>query len=441
MNQRQVWWLNPAWVAGSMGLLVAVAAYLIPDAAYQLYWRTPKFFDVGALWTTLACVAFFVAGATVMQWRRGVAGYASYNWAADAPWGMLHKTFWFCFWASLAGYGAWAGVAASRGANLALVSGVLHGEKGASYVMKEVYLVTVSGVTTLTQLGLVALILGLLIGKAMGWRKVLLPLITLYVLAGARALFNSERLAVIELAIPTAVLLVQLVVLESPWWTPSRGRWLQLVPVIGMAGLVGLFGASEYFRSWSTFYSGGGQSFWEFVSLRLVGYYATALNNGTLLISRLETIGGPFFTLHFLWRFPLLNTLAHAAYPNLQLDNVEVDPYMSILQREANPEFNNGGGLLLPVIDYGFVGALLFWLIAGLVCGAAYRQFQKKRPAGLLFYPLLFTGVVEMVRIMYWGEGRAVTTYFVLIPLAWAWNSALRRTYSYRRQMIQQEGI
>ena len=439
-GQRQVWWLNPLWVAGGMGLLVSLAAYWIPDALYRAYWKTPKFFDAGALWTTLACVALFAAGTAVAQWTRSERPIAQ-DWTAGAPWAAIHKTFWICFWAALAGYAAWAGAAAARGADLALVSGVLQGEKGTSYVMKEVYLVTISGVTTLTQLGLAALILGILLGMATGWCKVAVPLVLLYVLAAARALFNSERLAVIELAIPTIVLVVRLGVLESRSWTARRGLWLQFAPVVGAGALVGLFGASEYFRSWSTFYSGGKQSFWEFVLLRLTGYYVTALNNGALLVSRLETIGGPYFTLHFLWRLPLFNTLAHAVYPNLQLDNLDVDPYMSVLEREANPEFNNGGGLLLPMIDYGFVGSLLFWLLAGLLCGAAYRQFQEKRPAGLLFYPLLFTGVVEMVRILYWGEGRVVTAYLALFPVVWMWTAACRRAHYQRRQLVHQESL
>jgi hypothetical protein len=38
---------------------------------------------------------------------------------------------------------------------------------------------------------------------------------------------------------------------------------------------------------------------------------------------------------------------------------------------------------------------------------------------------VFFIGVVEMTRILYWGEGRAFPVYLVLVPFAWA--SALWR--------------
>lgn len=416
-----------------MGVLVSLAAFFTPEFMYRVYWRTPKYFDDTALWISLACAVCFAAGAWLGTGRQSSRTNSNIGWDQNLPWDLLRTAFWFCFWASIAGYVAWAGVAAARGANLALVLSVLRGENGASYQMKEVYLVTVSGVTTLTQLGLVSMVVGVLIGVSKGWRLVRWPMATLFALAAARALFNSERLAIIEMAIPVAVLFFKLAVLGSPRHNARRQLWLSLLPFAGAIALILVFAASEYFRSWSTFYSGSGMGFWEFVTLRLMGYYVTALNNGALLMERIDTIGGPFFTLHFLWRFPLLNSLAHALYPALTLDDVATDPYMRILEREANPEFNNGSGLLPPIIDYGFAGALLFWLVAGLICGLAYRSFQKNHIAGLLFYPILFTGVAEVARILYWGEGRVVTAYFILAPLAWVCTGVLRR-----RQMAQQ---
>jgi hypothetical protein len=75
---------------------------------------------------------------------------------------------------------------------------------------------------------------------------------------------------------------------------------------------------------------------------------------------------------------------------------------------------------LLPVLDFGFAGALLYWLLAGVACGVLYRLFQQKRTAGLLFYPVLFVGAIELTRIIYWAEGRVFVPLCVLAVVVFA---------------------
>jgi predicted membrane-bound mannosyltransferase len=93
---------------------------------------------------------------------------------------------------------------------------------------------------------------------------------------------------------------------------------------------------------------------------------------------------------------------------------------MRYLTAEANPEFNNGGGFFLPIIDFGLAGALLYWVLAGVMCGILYRMFQQRRPAGLLLYPITFTSVIELSRIVYWAEGRVLLPMCVLTGIALA---------------------
>ncbi len=418
-RERELWWLNPAWIVAVMGTLLVFAAYIVPESMYRTYWKTPKFFDGHAARTTLACALIFALGAAVGGFRRRrAANPVTLDWKEQLPWKLIQRVFTASFYLCLFGYVAWAAVAVSRGANMTLVMGVLHGDKGASYVMKEVYLVTVSGVTTLTQLDMVCMVLAVMIGAAMGWRRVVLKLVVLVILALFRALMNSERLAVMELVIPGVVLFVRLVVMKSPRFTGRLWPLLRAAPVVGYAGLIGVFGASEYFRSWINYYAGGDLTFWQFVSLRLLGYYVTALNNGALLVQRIDPTGAPFFTLHVLWRFPILSGLANAVYPNLALASEDTDPYMRYLTAEANPEFNNGGGFQLPMLDFGFAGALLYWVLTGILCGILYRLFQEKHPAGLLMYPVIFVSVIELSRIIYWAEGRVFLPLCVLAAIA-----------------------
>jgi hypothetical protein len=254
----------------------------------------------------------------------------------------------------------------------------------------------------------------------------------LLALATIRALMNSERLAIIELAVPFIVIALRLGVLESKRIMGRFRAWLQFAP-IALGGLVlTLFAVFEYFRSWATYYAGGDQSFWAFVSMRLLGYYVTAVNNGALMVARIDPVGAPFAVMHFLWRFPGISTLTQAVFYNIKIDNADfapyIDPYMQILDREANQEFNNSSALFPPIVDFGAPGAFLYWLAAGLFCGLLYRWFSDGKIGGLLFYPIFFIGVTETTRIMYWGEGRAVIVYFVLLPLAWVCSSWARRT-------------
>lgn len=419
-----IWWLHPGWIVLAMGVVVITAAYLIPDSAFRLDWRTPKHFNAAALVVCCAAVAAFATGA--FSGALEPRGSATREPMQDLPWESIRKAFSFCFWSTVAGYVAWAGAAAARGASLSLVLGVLRGEKGASYVMKETYLGTISGVTTLTQFGIAAVVLGAMIAGEHGWKSVRLRFAALFLMAIARALFNSERLAIIELAIPAALVLIRLKVLGSETLSRRMRAFLPFAPVVGGVALLLLFAASEYFRSWSTFYAGSGLGFWEFASLRLVGYYVTALNNGAVLLRYVGTTGSPFFMLHFLWRFPLVSSVMDNLYPNLPWARGD-DPYLTVLDVNANPEFNNGSGYFMPALDVGLIGSLIFWLIAGLVCGLCYRLYTHGHVGGLLFYPVLFTGVVEMPRILYWGEGRIVPVYIVLAVIACRCLAMVRR--------------
>jgi hypothetical protein len=429
-RERELWWLNPAYIVGLMGGLLTLAAFIIPESMYRTYWRTPKYFDANALRMVLACVGVFTCGAMAGGFQRiykGAGQLSAVDWTERMPWTFLGRVFNGCFYLSLLGYLAWAGAAISRGATLELALGVLHGDKGASALMKEVYLVTISGVTTLTQLAIVCLLLAVLIGIREGWRRVLPKCGILLLLTLVRALLNSERLALMELVLPAGVLFVRLVILDSPRLGARLWNLLRAVPALGYAGLVVVFGASEYFRSWINYYAGGDMSFWQFVSSRLLGYYVTALNNGALLIQRIDPTGAPFFTFHLLWRFPILSGIADMLYPNLAIAANETDPYMRYLQVDANPEFNNGGGFLLPTLDFGFAAALLYWALAGIACGFLYRQFQQKRIAGLLFYPIVFVGAIELTRIIYWAEGRVFLPLCVLATVAFVCRSYARR--------------
>ena len=100
-----------------------------------------------------------------------------------------------------------------------------------------------------------------------------------------------------------------------------------------------------------------------------------------------------------------------------------------MLTQYGNPEFNNPGGLAVPVIDFGPVGALVFFLIAGVVIGFAYRSWRQGNPVGLLVYPVFFTGLLELPRYLYWTEGRVFPAMVFLLATAWFMTRSRRATF------------
>ena len=63
------------------------------------------------------------------------------------------------------------------------------------------------------------------------------------------------------------------------------------------------------------------------------------------------------------------------------------------------------------------LGALV--LLAGIVVGLAYRSWRAGGAYGLLVYPVLFTGLLELPRYLYWTQGRIVPAMVFLLVTAW----------------------
>src|SRR5882762_2407794 len=239
-----VWWLHPAFPFGAAGMLIGVLAYGIPESMYQTYWRTPKFFGLDGLEVTLAAVAVFTFGTILgagfigrlLGVRRGWDLKDS-SFQQVLTWKAIGKLFRASFYLCLLGYALWIALAVQRGMTPSVVLGVLSGEKGAIYDARFIYLPTVGGVTTLTQFGSAAMVLGAILGFSRGWRPVWSKLAIVVGLAILRAFVNSERFALIELAVPFFVAGVALRYIGS-----TRVGWVTrtvmvLAPLLGISAL------------------------------------------------------------------------------------------------------------------------------------------------------------------------------------------------------------
>jgi oligosaccharide repeat unit polymerase len=409
------------------GVGIGIAAYVIPDSTYRISWRTPKFFDVAGLRVTLACVLAFVSGSFC---GAGLLPRKPSTHTANAPgefpekwmWSMFRLSFYLC----ILGYVLWTGLAIQRGITIKAVLDILTGEKGAMYEARFTYLPTVGGVTTLSQFGTAMMILAANLAYRRGWRAVWGKVAIVLGLAAVRALVNSERFAIIELVVPFLVASLALRYIGSQSIGRRVRALVQFAPVIGVVALFSLFTGFEYFRSWSNYYAGRDLTLWEFSAMRLLGYYVTSFNNGSYLLQRLETLGAPYFSLHFLWMFPFSDRLVKHLFQNPLLESSEKWFYFPFLESEANVEFNNADGMLFPLMDFGIAGGLIYWLIIGLICGLVYELFCRKDALGIFLYPMIFLGLMEVPLTLYWGEGRAVPSLVLLtsIPLLFAFARA-----------------
>ena len=405
-------------------------ALWLPSEDYRAYWRTFRFVDWTVIALSLAALAGLIGGISAAM-RIGKPSPSSTS--SELIVRTLVETsiqpllFWYrvTFALTTAGYAAWFGAAWLRGLSLDELISVLLRRYNAIYALKDFYFQTIPGVTTLTQFGMAFMTIATLLGVTGHWQRVRWSMAFVLALGYLRAYFLSERLAIIELVVPPIVLICSQH--SSTWRAKSLPFRFILggAPAIGALLLVLFFASAEFFRSWIMLAGATESSLLGFSALRLTGYYVTALNNSMYLLKVCEDSNlFPGLTLDWLYRFPLIGQA-------LQLESglraLEHEGNFSILQDGANPEFTNTGGLLVPLIDYGWIGGFLFWLAAGYYIGRAWRSLLDNRLPGLLLYPMIFIGLLEIVRIPYLFLGRSVPSLVLLGGVAFAYSSFWRK--------------
>lgn len=295
-----------------------------------------------------------------------------------------------------------------------LLLNVLTGAGGASAVRHE--LSTIPGVTTMSQFGVAYVIFYLnqfwylktpFTHKRYKWYFILILGLTFL-----RVIAWSERLAIIELALPISVIFFS-------YRSDVKHRFVRIIKVLGpYCGIVFLFlffGILEFFRSWSSHYSSEGLSFWAFIGSRLLAYYFTALNNGAGLLS---VYSWPTYNLEsvFLWlyKFPLIG-------PVVEKVVIPDGPLSGYLDDYADPEFNNLSGIFTVFYDLGIVGGFLYAILWGGLLGYLYKTFTKSSGIGVVLYPAMLISVLEVMRIVYVAESRAFPVFMIITIGYWFW--------------------
>ncbi len=323
----------------------------------------------------------------------------------------MRRWFHVCVGLTVFGYLVWLGVGLKNGASPALFLDVVFSDDATVVEsIRDDYFPTIPGITTCTQFGLPAILLGLYV-YFLGDRKAIRWVAIIVALAVIRTILNSERLALIELVLPATILTIRMVVLpmKDYLWTRRAGI---VAPLVAPLMLMLVFGSFEYFRSWH-YYVDDFNSYPQFVVWRLSGYYTTSHNNGAMALETNQSRPLPYHTLEPFWKFPGVSG-SPLGYERLTGLDIE-ETHKHMLEDYGNPELNNGGGLFQPILDWGLPGSLVFWLGYGWLGGVLYYSYQRGNLGGLMLYPLVFQSILDVPRILVICSTRFTPAIVVLV--------------------------
>lgn len=412
LQLRWPWWVHPAWALMLLtGVTMLLAIGLSADT-YVTAWQVPKFIDGTDAGLLLVGLLTLFLGTVLASGMAARSGSVELRITPDQV-RYLRRAFKVLSLLTVLGYVFWAAQAFAEGVRLGDLLAVVSRQPDAISDLKA-NARPVAGLTTLTQFGPVAIAIGVLLrkvghgGKGYRW---------LVIFACVRGVFYAERLAIIEVLLPI-LLLAALTV--RPDVGRRRAALTRLGPLLAVPVLWLVFAVSEYTRSWVYYQQLTDSSFPTWVSLRLLGYYATGYNNSALLAEAHEGLSAPpYFTVDAFWNAPGVSSVL--APPPMQ------DWWTGVLIQNSNPEFNNTGSFLTTYAELGIVGMLVFWLVVGLVIGGVFSTMSKGSVPGLLAYATLFVGILELPRFIYWSQGRATPVILALLLVALTYRRVGRR--------------
>jgi len=129
----------------------------------------------------------------------------------------------------------------------------------------------------------------------------------------------------------------------------------------------------------------------------------------------------PFATIEALWTAPGLSSVG--MYEKLSAGSPSLDGRgtpdpLALLEKFGSIEFNNPSGYGEVFLDYGRFGAFAYFLLVGILAGVLYCRMRQSRATGLLFYPLIYVGLLEFPRYIHWAQGRTTPALVSLLVVA-----------------------
>ena len=405
----RAWWVAPPVMAILLWLTLLFAVAGLSPSTFRVYWKTPKFVDNDFTELFLWCTAAFALASFTMTQilRSGSHRRPRGTWLLEPG---FRKVVYRLYMLGVALTFLFAMVrVGGPGPFITQSTNVLSGG-GGSAALREAF-APVSGLTSLTQLGLLIAMVETINLK---WRTHVPDrrtsrrrLVVVVVFGITRSLLASERLAMVEILLPMFIVWARAHRLRSA----RQAVLVSLAPIVGMVTLVFAFAGTEYFRSYQSYKERIDDSLMEFSRNRLLGYYATALNNSAMHM-QYDTPKAPFaMALEGVLNWPGVRS-------TLQIGDPRRVDAKTLLEQYANEEFTNKAppGLLWleggPLYVVGFIAAF------GAIAGAAYAGYRYGSVGGAVWFGIVFTSVVEFPRIWYLTSAR-ISMVMVVCLIGW----------------------
>jgi hypothetical protein len=407
------WWAHPAAILLIWGPIGPIAAWATSSDSFIELWKTPKYFTATDLLVSLACL--FVCATVTIICGVDRSRPARYLEMTSAEVEVVKIALRGLFYLTIFGYAMWAAIGMLHGVSVADVVHAIRGEAGSISALKR-QIRPVAGITSCTQFGPLVVLLAALLRRAGAEPKARRYIGIIILLGLIRSVVYAERLAIFEVLAP-------LIVVHALFLPSSRQhKWLisvirAAIPLIAPLVLLGVFALFEFNRSWTGFYKDTyNGSYASFAVTRLEGYYATASNNSALIERDFDKkLPLPYYTVQWAWTLPGVSKVVSYA------DATGVDPtteWVLELQANANPEFNNEGGILTPAADYGTAGGVVYWALVGIFFGNIWRRVRRGSFTSICLLGISFVGLLEIGRFTYWSLGRFVPAVLGVLYLS-----------------------
>jgi len=390
---------------------VLVLYWWIPAEVFMEWWESPKIGNVGT-------ILYFAVSLLIFGFGSAVGASFSSKTLNRAPTTNESQTTYVQIWyirigllVSIFAYLLWFGLTLKRAGGIAplIVSMVID-----PFYVKSDLMKTVPGVTTLTQVAVMAIPLALCSGK-MTWLDRGL-ICTVIALAAVRSFFYSERLALLEVVVPALFLLA------------TRQKVRRVVVLAGLSGVatsvLAIFILLESSRS---FVYKGITTFWGLVEagmVRFVGYYVTSINNANLLVEKLSFDTPLYSVLSWVWSFPGVGNLYQWITGLGPINFAD-----SLAERGLNPEFNTSTAIGSWVSDFGIVGAPIVVVFFGMISGMLHRLSPKSELVAPL-YAVWIVGLLEFMRIPYFTGTRMFPAFLFFAGALMLARANAKRVYS-----------
>lgn len=404
VKRFEAWWISPFAPLIIVFLLVLISFFQSSSAYVNEYksnkWISSEYVVIAALLLiTVALGCYFGKNGKERYYLQQKQKPLNRRRLLTAFWiitaiCLIAYTIWFANFARLHGLSAFLSVFSTN----ALASNMYDYRLNSG---------SISGITTFTEVGVIAFVIGAMLIQSESLtrsdqRKIKLLLIIMILLSIERALLFSERIAVIELIVPFAIV----------WFCSSKkelGFWDKWIPVLAIVTLMVVFAIFEYSRSWLTHYHSYYNSYLDFISIRLFGYYTNAFNTEAMFVRFGDTSWLPYWSVQWFWQIPGMSSVySSVADPNI------AEQYSSLLKFYANAEYNNPGGVLTFFKDFSWFGIFPNFIF-GYLIGRAYSGIRHSDPLSLMMFPVFYLTLLEMPRYFYLGVNRGFVVVITIL--------------------------